>query len=139
MKQILFVLLCGLLVASCKEPATNAKSSPKTWYSDYFANSLSAGQTFHSEVILTAGQKTELKIPSNEPIIVGFTLEKGYEVYQSKSSVYLGTPEEPHKVGGAPGVSHEFEPKDGVITLIVENTSPVDTRIAFYTEPAKKK
>ena len=138
MKPILLALLCGLLAAGCKGPASSAKSSPKTWYTSYFANSLNAGRTFHSELLLTAGKKTELKIPTKEPIIIGFTLEKGYEVYHSRSWVYMGTPEEPHKFGGAPGISLKFEPKDGEITLIVENTSPVDTRAAIYTEPISK-
>ena len=65
-------------------------------------------------------------------------MEKGYEVYKSGSWVYFGPPEKPRKAGGAPGISQKFEPKDGAITLIVENTSPVDTRIAFYTEPIRK-
>lgn len=134
MKRILFALLCALLATGCKGP----KSGAKTWYAGYFESSLGAGQTFHSELLLTAGQKAELKIPSKEAIIIGFTLEKGYEVFHAKSWVYLGTPEEPHKVGGAPGVALEFEPKDGVITLIVENTSPVDTKVAIYTEPIRK-
>jgi hypothetical protein len=133
-KRILFALFCGLLATGCDGP----KSTSKTWYAGYFKQSLNVGKTFHSELFLTAGQKSELKIPSKEPIIVGFTLEKGYEVYHSKSWVYMGPPEEPHKTGGAPGVSLKFEPKDGVITLIVENTSPVDTRAAIYTEPIKK-
>ena len=134
MKHIFVALLCGLLAAGCKGPA----SAPKTWYAAYFKQSLNDGKTFHSEQLFTAGQKTELQIPSKEPIIVGFTLEKGYDVYHSGDWVYMGTPEEPRKFGGAPGISLEFKPKDGVITLIVENTSPVDTRIAFYTEPVRK-
>jgi hypothetical protein len=133
-KHIFIALLCGLLATGCRGP----NSGSKAWYAAYFKQSLNDGKTFHSEQLLTAGQKTELKIPSKEPIIVGFTLEKGYDVYHSRDWVFMGTPEEPHKTGGAPGVSLEFEPKDGVITLIVENTSPVDTRIAFYTEPLKK-
>ena len=136
MKRILITLLCTLLAAGCN--GSKSSSTPKPWYASYFASSLSAGQTFHSELHLAAGQKVELKIESKDSVIVGFTLEKGYEVYHSRDWVYMGTPEEPRKAGGAPGVSLEFAPKDGVITLIVENTSPVDTRAAFYTEPVRK-
>jgi hypothetical protein len=137
-KHLIFTLLCALLATGCKRPKGGSASTPKPWYATYFEHPLSADQTFHSELQLAAGQKAELKIHSNEPVIIGFTLEKGYEVFQSKGSVWLGPPEKPHKTGGAPGVSDKFVPKEGVVTLIVENESPVDTRLAIYTEPIGK-
>jgi len=135
-KRILITSLCTLLATGCN--GSRSGSTPKPWYASYFASSLSAGETFHSELQLAAGQKAELKIDSKVPIIVGFTLEKGFDVSHSKGSVWLGPPEMPHKIGGAPGVSNKFEPEDGVVTLIVENDSPVDTRVAIYTKPVGK-
>ena len=81
-----------------------------------------------------AGTKTELAITAKEKVVIGFTLEKGYEVFKSKGSVWLGTQAKPHAVGGAPGVSYEFSPENEVVTLIIENDSPVDTRVAIYTK-----
>jgi hypothetical protein len=137
-KRVLVVFLCGLFAAGCKGPNSVTTSAPRPWYASYFESSLSVGETFHSELHLTAGQKAELKIAAKEPIIVGFTLEKGYDVHQSKGSFWIGTPDTPHKAGGAPGVSDKFVPTEGTITLIVENDSPVDTRVAIYTQPVKK-
>jgi hypothetical protein len=136
--KLVLGLLFTLLATGCKGPKSTSTSVPRAWHAAYFEQSSNAGRTFHSELQLAPGQKAELKIPAEDAIIIGFTLEKGYEVYHSKKWVWLGTPEKPHKVSGAPGIADKFVPTNGMITLIVENESPIDTRVAIFTGPVGK-
>lgn len=134
MKPFVVASLGAVLAGACKSP----EKSADPWYTAYFESPLSTTATFHSELELAAGEQVDVQVRSDDELVIGFTLEKGYEVFKSGGSVWLGTAEKPHTVGGAPGVSNNFTPRDGTVTLTVENDSPVATRIAIFTQPAEQ-
>lgn len=68
-------------------------------------------------------------------MVVGFIVEKGYEISKDSGTIYMGTNYTPHAVGGSPGTWKKFEAANGSVTIRLENTSTIETRLAIYTKP----
>lgn len=121
------VIFCFLAILGCKN-----KEESSAWHDGWVDPA--DGEIFHSEIFLEPGGITPVSIEAESEIRVGFTVEKGYEVFKSEGTIYMGPPDDPHAVGGSPGVSATYNPKNGVIELLIENTSPIPTKVAIYTE-----
>ena len=76
-----------------------------------------------------------ISIPSDTSLVIGFIVEKGYDVSMNSGTVYMGTEDTPHAVGASLGTWKEFEAANGVVTIRLENASAVATRLAIYTKP----
>jgi hypothetical protein len=114
--------------------------SPKVssnWYDTWLAAKLDKGAVFHSEFALKSGEKNVISIDADSPTQVGYVVKEGYEVTKSTGTIHLGTEDQPKMVGGSPGTSHVFPPKGGKIVVVFENTSPIDTRLAVYTNKSE--
>lgn len=130
--RVLFLFAFSLLMIGCREsggPGPAGAAAPDEWYQSW----MNEGQTLHAEFSLKAGDTRKFRIPSAEPLTVGFTLSAGFDIVKSGGTVYLGTPDQPHTAGGAPGVFIDLAPEDGNIDVLVENASGVETRVALYT------
>ena len=130
--------LCVLCFLGCEGKSTHSAASTepdttRAWYSAWISKD--NGEQFYSELTLAPGEVGRVSIPSETPIVVGFIVEKGYEVSKDSGTIYMGTEETPHMVGGAPGTWKEFEAPNGLVAIRLENTSTVATRIAIYTKP----
>jgi len=75
-----------------------------------------------------------MSIKSDTPLIVGYVVEKGYEITKDAGTIYMGTSDTPHSVGGSPGMWKEFDPANGSVSVRFENTSSIKTKLAIYTK-----
>lgn len=138
MARILLLPIIMLCLAACEQDgpksASKTESDPSdAWYSRWISES--RGEGFHSEITLPAGETSEVVISSETALVIGFIVEKGYEISQDSGTIYMGTTDAPHAVGGSPGTWKEFESSDGAIKVRLENTSGIPTRLAIYTKP----
>ena len=138
MMRLLIVPLVAFCLVACKQEGSTSSRSPeldsgKSWYSAWISEK--DGEQFHSEISLGAGENAEVSIPSKTPLVVGFIVEKGYEISKDTGTVYMGTADTPRAVGGSPGTWREFEAIDGVVKVRLENASSIPTRLAIYTKP----
>ncbi|WP_234047538.1 hypothetical protein [Luteolibacter pohnpeiensis] len=139
MRQLIFCL-CVLGLSGCESKSTHSAAptepdTTRTWYSAWISQD--NGEQFHSELTLAPGEVTKVSISAETSIVVGFILEKGYEVSKDPGTIYMGTEKAPHMVGGAPGTWKEFDATNGLVAIRLENTSAVATRIAVYTKSKK--
>lgn len=107
--------------------------SENAWYSSWISED--GGEQFHSELSLVPGEVTNLSIPSDSKLVVGFVVEKGYEISKSSGTIYMGTNDTPHAVGASTGTWNEFKAVNNSVSLRFENTSAISTRLAIYTKP----
>lgn len=125
--HLLLFCLCVLCLSGCE-----SKSTTQAWYSAWISKD--HGDQFHSELTLAPGEVGKVSIPSETSTVVGFIVEKGYEISKGSGTIYMGTEEVPRMVGGAPGTWKEFAATNGFVAIRLENTSAVATRIAIYTK-----
>lgn len=137
MRHLLLVFTFGFILSSCDDKVVHRQGQPDeapSWCAFFFDPSREPQKKFNRELELKRGEIKSIEIQSNQPLTVGFLLEKGHEIFKAREKVWLGTPDNPHTIGGTPGVATRFMPVDGKITVVVEGASSVDTRVAIYTE-----
>ena len=128
--KIILIPAVFLLFTSCKKAAPEALP----WYSAWISKE--QGKTFHSEILLAPSDTQTIKISSSESLVVGFIAQKGYEISQSGSFIFLGTEASPRTQGASLGAERSFESNDGVIIIKLENISTIATQVALYTSPS---
>jgi hypothetical protein len=138
MARLLLLPIVMLCLAACKQEGSQSASKTESdasdaWYSKWISES--RGERFDSEISLAAGEAGEVVISSETPLVIGFIVEKGYEISKDPGTVYMGTTDTPHAVGGSPGTWREFESSDGAVKVRLENASGIPTRLAIYTKP----
>ena len=137
MNRLFLLCVFSLGFASCdSKPLRSADQSEpdsaNSWYSAWISED--QGEQFHSELSLAPGEVGSVSIPSDTSLVVGFFVEKGYEVSKDPGTIYMGTHDTPLAVGGSPGTWKEFAATNGSVTIRLENTSAIATRLAIYTK-----
>ena len=124
-------------LTNCKEQDSSEKTSH--WY-DSWLNSPTdeLHQELHSEIELASGAKISLSFETSQPLIIGYYVRDGYEVTKDEGTIYMGSPTNPRMIGASPGTSQTFTAKEGVIKVIFENTSSINTSIAIYSSKSNK-
>ena len=140
--MIRLFLLCLLPIGfvSCDNKAGRSTDrtesvSKNAWYSSWISED--RGERFRSEQSLAPGEVTSVSIPSDTSLVVGFVVEKGYEISKSFGTIYMGTNDTPHAMGASTGTWNEFKAANNSVTIRFENTSAIPTRLAIYTKPTK--
>lgn len=134
----MILALAALCLVACKQDVSKSTGNPEidatqSWYSTCISGK--SGEHFHSEIGLGAGEFGEVSVASEAPLVVGFVVEKGYEISKGHGTIYMGTADAPRAIGGSPGACREFEATGGVVRVRLENASRIPTRIAIYTKP----
>ena len=124
-----------LPLIGCKPTQTSVAETSDNWYVAWI--SVDHGEVFHSELSLAAGEKRTITISSRTPQVIGYIVEKGFEVSKSSGTIYMGSEDKPHAVGGSPGTWMEFVTENGQIEVLLENTSDISTKLAVYTKTNK--
>jgi hypothetical protein len=131
MNRTLAFLVAIVCFTSCGEKKQSKLVAAESWYSPWIKDR--DGRVLHSEISLDPGEVTTVEMQSEASRVVGFVVEKGFDISKEKSLIFMGSEDDPHALGASVGTWKAFEPKDGLIRLRLENGSGISTKVAIYT------
>ena len=137
--RLLLLILISTIVVSCKGGREEADEKEGTaWYTIWLEDEIDQGAFFNSELPILAGSIVSIEIQAEDRIEVGLVVKDGFDVSKLPGSIFMGTKDESRKIGGSPGIRGYFVAKDGLVSLDIENTTNIDTRIAVWTRRSEQ-